>query len=133
MFTLDDLKKYLEQRDAADTTFFINPSFLSAIVGLTDDDRLVYDYDKMIAAAIEENPEWTEEDAIEWIDFNYQILRGIIATRSKSVNRKEIDALGFRAEYCSYYKITNRHRILRCYDIEYSLTSKKILNIHYVK
>lgn len=70
---------------------------------------------------------------IEWIDFNYQILRGIIATKSKSVNRKEIDALGFRAEYCSYYKITNRHRILRCYDIEYCLTSKKILNIHYVK
>lgn len=49
MFTLDDLKEYLEQRDAADTTFFINPSFLSAIV---------------------ENPDWTEEDAIEWIDFN---------------------------------------------------------------
>lgn len=70
MFTLDDLKEYLEQRDASDTTFFINPSFLSAIVGLTDDDRLVYDYDKMIAAAIEENPDWTEEDAIEWIDFN---------------------------------------------------------------
>lgn len=40
MFTLDDLKEYLEQRDAADTTFFINPSFLSA------------------------------EDAIEWIDVN---------------------------------------------------------------
>ena len=70
MFTLDDLKEYLEQRAASDTTFFINPSFLSAIVGLTDDDRLVYDYDKMIAAAIEENPDWTEEDAIEWIDFN---------------------------------------------------------------
>lgn len=50
MFTLDDLKEYLEQRDAADTTFFIKPAFLSAIVGLTDDDRLVYDYDKMIAA-----------------------------------------------------------------------------------
>lgn len=32
MCTLDDLKEYLEQRDAADTTFFINPSFLSAIV-----------------------------------------------------------------------------------------------------
>ena len=43
MFTLDDLKEYLEQRDAADT---------------------------MIAAAIEENPDWTEEDATEWIDFN---------------------------------------------------------------
>ena len=57
MFTLDDLKEYLEQRDAADTTFFIKPAFLSAIVGLTDDDRLVYDYDKMIAAAIEENPD----------------------------------------------------------------------------
>lgn len=27
-------------------------------MGLTDDDRLVYDYDKMIAAAIEENPDW---------------------------------------------------------------------------
>ena len=39
-------------------------------MGLTDDDRLVYDYDKMIAAAIEENPDWTEEDATEWIDFN---------------------------------------------------------------
>lgn len=36
MFTLDDFKEYLEQRDAA----------------------------------IEENPDWTEEDAIEWIDFN---------------------------------------------------------------
>lgn len=47
MFTLDDLKEYLEQQDAADTTFFIKPAFLSAIVGLTDDDRLVYDYDRL--------------------------------------------------------------------------------------
>lgn len=70
MFTLDDLKEYLEQREAENTPFFTNPSFLSAIVGLTDDDRLVYDYEKMIAAAIEENPDWSEEDAIEWIEVN---------------------------------------------------------------
>ena len=71
MEVLKDQKDWINNTGIyADTTFFINPSFLSAIVGLTDDDRLVYDYDKMIAAAIEENPDWTEEDAIEWIDFN---------------------------------------------------------------
>lgn len=45
--------------------------YKSAILGLTsDDNHVVYSYNKLVDAMMKENPEWTETDAIEWIDVN---------------------------------------------------------------
>lgn len=40
-----------------------------AIIGITDDNRAVYDYDKMVKWLMDEEG-FTAEEAIEWIDYN---------------------------------------------------------------
>ncbi len=46
-----------------------NYSYDDAIVGVTTDNRVVYDYDKMVEWLCE-NENFTEEDAIDWIEYN---------------------------------------------------------------
>lgn len=41
----------------------------SAIIGVTDDSRVVYDYDKLKSAFME-SEQWDEEDADDWISYN---------------------------------------------------------------
>ena len=67
--TVDELREFLEAQGHEETVFFENPSFVKAIIGITDSEQLIYDYDLMIAAAMEEE-NWEAEEAIEWIDFN---------------------------------------------------------------
>lgn len=52
-----------------DVSYFISPYFVNAITGISDDGRLIYDYDLMISSAMEEQ-NWTEEEAIDWIEVN---------------------------------------------------------------
>jgi hypothetical protein len=52
-----------------DIVIFENPSFDGAIIGVSDDGRAVYDYNKMVAAAMDQEG-WTEEEAIDWIEVN---------------------------------------------------------------
>jgi hypothetical protein len=66
---VDELREYLEAQGHEDTIFFENPSFVKAITGITDSEQLIYDYNLMIEAAMEEEG-WTAEEAIEWIDYN---------------------------------------------------------------
>ena len=49
--------------------FFENPDFVDAIVGITEEGNLIYDYDKMIQSLVNEG-EMNEEEAIEWIEYN---------------------------------------------------------------
>ena len=61
------LEELLEEAD--NYVRFVNPSFDKAIIGISHDDRLVYDYELMVK-------DYTErcncdvEEAIEWIAFN---------------------------------------------------------------
>ena len=49
--------------------YLTNYSYDTAIIGVTDDNRAVYDYNKMVEWLI--NTEgFTEEEAVEWIDYN---------------------------------------------------------------
>ena len=50
-------------------SMFTTPCFAAAIVGVTHDNRLVYDYDKMVQCLVEEDG-MDEEEAIEFIDYN---------------------------------------------------------------
>ena len=62
-----------------DVVVFENPSYDSAIVGVSHDNRAIYDYDKMTESLMTEE-DWEEIDAIEWIDYN--AIRSIMYTGS---------------------------------------------------
>ena len=49
--------------------FLDEPSFDNSIIGITDDGRLIYHYDKMVEEFKKDN-KCTREEAMEWIDFN---------------------------------------------------------------
>lgn len=52
-----------------DVTILANYSYDSALIGVTEDGRAVYDYEKMIDWLVETEG-FTEMEAIEWIDYN---------------------------------------------------------------
>lgn len=67
--TLDEIKEWLCDRDYEDTVVLENPDYLSAIVGVSDDGRLIYDYEKM-AEHLMATDGMDYEEACEFIDFN---------------------------------------------------------------
>lgn len=52
-----------------DVIIFDNFSYDSALIGVSDDNRAIYDYDLMVEWIIKTQG-WTEEEAMEWIDYN---------------------------------------------------------------
>lgn len=48
---------------------FRDYSYDGALIGVTHDNRAVYDYDKM-AEWLAETEGWSYEEAVEWIDYN---------------------------------------------------------------
>jgi hypothetical protein len=52
-----------------DSLVFDNASYDNSIVGVTTDNRVVYDYDKMIAELMEDE-ELSYDDAVDWIEYN---------------------------------------------------------------
>ena len=48
---------------------FENPDYDSAIIGITEDNQVVYDYDKMIEHLIQED-DMSYEEAIDFISYN---------------------------------------------------------------
>ena len=52
-----------------DVMTFTGYTYDDALVGVTEDNRAVYDYDKMVAWLMEKEG-WSMEDAAEWIEYN---------------------------------------------------------------
>lgn len=52
-----------------DVVIFENYSYDDALIGVTEDGRAVYDFDKMVAWLVE-TEDFTAEEAIEWIEYN---------------------------------------------------------------
>ena len=48
---------------------FENPDYDSAIIGITEDNQVVYDYDKMIEHLIQED-DMDYEEAVDFISYN---------------------------------------------------------------
>lgn len=48
---------------------FDNHAYDNSVVGISNEGRLVYDYDSMVREFMEDE-ECTEEEAIEWIEYN---------------------------------------------------------------
>ena len=76
MGVIQKRRDFLAENYGDDVVLFDNPSFDSAIIGVTHDYRAVYDYNKMVDSLANEYIEegHTEEEAVdmavEWIDYN---------------------------------------------------------------
>ena len=64
-----ELKDLLNELEYKDTVVLENPSYLNAIIGITDEGALCYSYEKMIGGLMEED-KMSQEDATEFIDYN---------------------------------------------------------------
>ena len=51
------------------TIFFTNPSYEDAFLGISSDDRAIYDYEKMVESLVNYE-DMTEDEAREFIDYN---------------------------------------------------------------
>lgn len=49
--------------------YLVNYSYDDALIGVTEDGRAVYDYEKMIEWLMKEEG-WTDNEAVEWIETN---------------------------------------------------------------
>lgn len=52
-----------------DVIILKNYSYDDALIGITEDNRAVYDFDKMVQWLIH-TENFTQEEAIEWIEYN---------------------------------------------------------------
>ena len=52
-----------------DVLIFANYSYDDALIGISDDNRAIYDYDLMVEWLIT-NEGFTEEEAADWISYN---------------------------------------------------------------
>ena len=64
-----ELKDLLNELEYTGTVVLENPSYLNAIIGITDEGALCYSYEKMIKCLMEED-KMEQEDAMEFIDYN---------------------------------------------------------------
>ena len=62
-------REILAEMGYEDVVVFDNPDFDSAIIGISDDNRAIYDYDKMVAHLMDVDG-MEMIDAIEFIDYN---------------------------------------------------------------
>ena len=53
----------------ADSIIFTNPDYDDAIIGISHDDRVIYDYDKMIEHLMTYE-DMTDEEAADYISYN---------------------------------------------------------------
>ena len=66
---LDSLKEYLVEQGYDDSIVFTGPDYLTAVVGVSEDGRVIYSYDKMVNdLMLSDNLSY--EEAAEFIDFN---------------------------------------------------------------
>ena len=62
-------KEKLLSEGYEDVIIFDNPSFDSALIGVSADNQTIYDWNKMVDWLVE-NENMTEIDAVEFIDYN---------------------------------------------------------------
>ena len=66
---MTDAEQKILDNEFEDVLLLDNFSYDSALIGVSTDNRAVYDYNKMIEWLVDKE-KFTEEEAIEWIDYN---------------------------------------------------------------
>ena len=64
-----DVEQQIKDAGYEDILVFNGPAYESAFLGVSNDNRAVYSYQRMVAYLME-NDEMSEEEACEFIDFN---------------------------------------------------------------
>lgn len=67
--TENDVKELIADYEYEDIVIFSNPDYASAFIGISEDNRAVYDYDKMVEFLMNKNG-ITDIEAIEFIEYN---------------------------------------------------------------
>lgn len=67
--TQEEIKEILSVHGLEETSLFENPSYETAFIGISHDDRAVYDYDKMVEYLVEKDG-ISEEDAADFVCYN---------------------------------------------------------------
>ena len=62
-------REILDDMGYTDSVIFRNPDYDDAIIGISHDDRVIYDYDKMIEHLIT-HEDMTYEEAADFISYN---------------------------------------------------------------
>ena len=65
----DKVKNKLLDNGYEDIIYLVNYSYDDALIGVSEDNRAIYDYDLMVKWLIE-NEDFNESEAIDWIDYN---------------------------------------------------------------
>lgn len=79
---VNELKELLNELTYTGTVVFENPSYLDAIIGITDEGALCYSYEKMVKWLMD-NDGMDYEGAMEFIDYN--TIRALPYTSSMGV------------------------------------------------
>lgn len=66
--TYEEVCKYAEDQEI-EVKIFSNPSYKNSIIGISYDNRVIYDYDKMIEDLMEED-NLDFKSALEFIEYN---------------------------------------------------------------
>lgn len=67
--SLEELREAIAENCDGPCTIFETPDFVEAVIGISDDNRVIYDYELMVHSLMK-NDDMTEEEAIEFIDYN---------------------------------------------------------------
>ena len=67
--TENDVRELIEDYEFEDVIIFSNPDYASAFVGVSEDNRAIYDYDKMVKFLMDKDG-ITDIEAVEFIDYN---------------------------------------------------------------
>ena len=67
--TLEQLKQLITDLGYEDVTVFEDYDYADAFIGMSDNGRAVYSYDKMVEWLMLKE-DWSFEEAVEWIDYN---------------------------------------------------------------
>lgn len=63
------LRQAICDMDHEDAVVFVAPDFDDAIIGITDEGQVIYDYDTMVKCLVDRDG-MSETEAIEFIDYN---------------------------------------------------------------
>ncbi len=67
--TQKSLNRWLVEHDYNDSVVFQNPDYVSAVVGVSEEGRVIYSYEKMVRALMMTDG-IDYEEAVEFVDFN---------------------------------------------------------------
>ena len=66
--TIEEVRRYADENDLC-IVYFTNPNFDKSIIGISTDDRIIYDYDNMVTELMKTD-NISYEEAIEFIEYN---------------------------------------------------------------